>query len=168
MKKLAAGLVALQLVLLVALLLEPRGSFWSLGSLTLIAATALATVGLILAVSGVAGLGPALTANPIPRTSATLVTHGVYSVIRNPIYSGLMLGGLGLVIFGASWWHLATWLSLVALLAVKTRWEERMLAAAHPEFVDYAAHVGRFLPGIGRWPTTGTNGSTTAATSSED
>jgi protein-S-isoprenylcysteine O-methyltransferase Ste14 len=131
-------------------------------------AATLAGTGLILAVLGITGLGHALTASPIPRTAATLVTHGVYGVVRNPIYSGLMLGGLGLVVFGASWWHLTTWLSLIVLLAAKTRWEERMLAAAHPEFADYAQHVGRFLPRIGRWPTTGTNGPTTAMRSSRD
>lgn len=87
---------------------------------------------------------------------ASLVTHGVYGLVRNPIYSGLMLGGLGLVAFGASWWHVATWVALVVLLALKARWEERMLVAAHPKFETYAQRVGRFVPGVGRWPPTPT------------
>lgn len=153
MRRLAAGLVALQMILLAALLLEPRGAWWPLNTLTLVAAAVLAAAGFIIAVWGVVGLGHALTASPIPRAEASLVTHGLYGLVRNPIYSGLLLGGLGLVVFGASWWHLATWLSLVVLLALKTRWEERMLAAAHPEFADYAQRVGRFVPHIGRWPT---------------
>ncbi|WP_282597226.1 hypothetical protein [Cryobacterium sp. BB307] len=36
------------------------------------------------------------------------------------------------------------------LLAVKARWEERMLAATHPDYPAYARRVGRFLPRIGR------------------
>lgn len=154
MRRLAQVLVALQLVLLAALVLEPRGSWWPPSTTTLIVAALLAGAGFVIAVWGVLALGQALTASPIPRPQAALVTHGVYGLVRNPIYSGLMLGGLGLVVFGASWWHLATWITLVVLLVLKTRWEERMLVAAHPEFNDYAARVGRFLPGIGRWPTT--------------
>jgi protein-S-isoprenylcysteine O-methyltransferase Ste14 len=152
MRRLAAGLVVLQLLLLAALLFEPRGSWWPLDPPALIVAAMLAGAGFVIAVWGIVGLGHALTASPIPRPEASLVTHGVYGLVRNPIYSGLMLGGLGLVVFGASWWHLATWVALVVLLAVKTRWEERMLVAAHPEFDDYAQRVGRFLPRVGRWP----------------
>jgi protein-S-isoprenylcysteine O-methyltransferase Ste14 len=91
-----------------------------------------------------------LTASPIPRKNAGLVTGGIYGVVRNPIYTGLLLAGLGLVVFGASLWHIVTWLALLALLAGKARWEERMLRARHPDFDAYAARVGRFVPGVGR------------------
>ena len=47
-------------------------------------------------------------------------------------------------------WHLALWIALVSLLAGKARWEERMLLDEHPDYAEYAARVGRFLPGIGR------------------
>lgn len=151
MRRLAVALVVLQLVLLAALLFEPRGSWWPLNTVVLIVAAILAGSGFVIAVWGVLALGHALTASPIPRPEASLVTHGVYGLVRNPIYSGLMLGGLGLVVFGASGWHLATWVALVLLLALKTRWEERMLAAEHPQFDAYAQRVGRFLPRIGRW-----------------
>jgi protein-S-isoprenylcysteine O-methyltransferase Ste14 len=110
----------------------------------------LGVVGAILAVFGVTGLGPALTASPIPREHAPLVTRGVYGLVRNPIYSGLMTGGIGLALFGASAWHIAVWVSLVLLLSAKTRWEERMLVAEHPDYRGYAARVGRFVPGVGR------------------
>jgi protein-S-isoprenylcysteine O-methyltransferase Ste14 len=42
------------------------------------------------------------------------------------------------------------WAALVGLLAGKTRWEEQMLVEEHPAYSDYAARVGRFLPGVGR------------------
>jgi protein-S-isoprenylcysteine O-methyltransferase Ste14 len=53
-------------------------------------------------------------------------------------------------LFGSSFWHLVVWLALVLLLVVKSRWEERMLIALHPDYRDYASRVGRFLPGLGR------------------
>lgn len=147
----AAGLVILQLLLLAALALEPFGSLWPRTMPVFITAGTLIFSGFFIALWGVIGLGSALTASPIPKDQAQLVTHGLYAIVRNPIYSGLMIAGAGLVAFGASWWHCATWVALVVLLAVKARWEERMLGAAHPDFAAYAVRVGRFIPGIGRW-----------------
>jgi protein-S-isoprenylcysteine O-methyltransferase Ste14 len=149
-KMLAFSLVALQFVLLATLVLLPHGSLWPVTGLMLVGAGALGLIGAALAVLGVVGLGPALTASPIPREHAPLKTSGVYGLMRNPIYTGLMTGALGLVLFGSSFWHLVVWLALVLLLVVKSRWEERMLIALHPDYRDYASRVGRFLPGLGR------------------
>lgn len=151
-RALASGLVSVQLVLLAALVLVPHGSLWPVSASALLIALVLVAGGLIIAGLGAVGLGPALRASPIPREQAPLVTAGVYGVVRNPIYTGLMVGGLGLVLFGASVWHIVLWLALVLLLAAKARWEERMLVARHPEYRAYAAKVGRFLPGVGRLP----------------
>jgi protein-S-isoprenylcysteine O-methyltransferase Ste14 len=147
----AAGLVTLQFILLAALVVVPPGLWWPRNPLVLVIAAALIIAGLMISAGGVLSLGASLTASPIPKDSAALVIRGPYGVVRNPIYSGLMIVGAGLVVFGASWWHLATWVALVVLFAIKSRWEERMLAAAHPEFAAYAQRVGRFIPGVGRW-----------------
>ncbi len=155
----ANGLVVLQMLLLAALIVEsalPGDSFipwWPRTALVLIVVGVLIIVGLVMAVWGILGLGPALTASPIPKKHAQLVTHGPYALVRNPIYTGLMIIGTGLTVSGATWWHVATLAALIILLAVKARWEERMLAAAHPDFAAYAARTGRFLPGIGLWRT---------------
>lgn len=153
-RSLATSLVILQLVLLAALVVEPPGFWWPRNVLALVIAGLLIGVGLVVAIWGILGLGTALTASPIPKDDASLVTHGLYGVVRNPIYTGLMIVGAGLVVFGASWWHLATWIMLIILFAFKARWEERMLSAAHREFSAYAARVGRFVPGVGRWRAT--------------
>ena len=155
----AAGLVALQLVLLAVLVLEPYGGWWPRDTVVLWCSALVVFGGLVIAIWGIIGLGPALTASPIPKQEAKLVTSGIYSFVRNPIYTGLMILGAGLFVFGASWWHLATWVALIVLLAIKARWEERMLSAAHPEFAEYAARVGRLVPGIGRLRTGPTPGS---------
>lgn len=150
----AAGLVILQLLLLAALVLEPFGEWWPRNAVVLVVGVVLIAAGFVVAVWGVIGLGPSLTASPIPKERAPLVTHGLYALVRNPIYTGLMIIGGGLVVVGASWWHVATWIALIVLLAVKARWEERMLSHEHPDFAAYAARVGRFIPGIGRWRVT--------------
>jgi protein-S-isoprenylcysteine O-methyltransferase Ste14 len=149
-RALASGLVFLQIALIAALVLLPHGTLWPVTGPVIAAAIVLTLAGATFAILGVTGLGPALTASPVPRKQAPLVTTGVYGLVRHPIYTGLVVGGLGLALFGASPWHVGMWLALVVLLSAKARWEERMLIAAHPDYRDYAARVGRFLPGVGR------------------
>ena len=149
-RALALGLVGTQFLLLGALAFLPHGSLWSASLGIIVAAIALGLDGVALAVLGVIGLGPALTASPIPRENAPLITGGVYGLMRSPIYAGLMTGGIALVLVGESAWHIVAWIALVGLLSVKTRWEERMLVAGHPDYRSYGTRVGRFVPGIGR------------------
>lgn len=154
---LAFVLVSAQFLLLATLVFVPHGTLWPTNAVVISIAIVLGVAGAVLALLGVVGLGPALTASPIPREHAPLVTHGVYGLARNPIYTGLMTGALGLALLGASIWHIALWVALVLLLLAKARWEERMLLAEHPEYAGYATRVGRFVPGIGRIRRTGSD-----------
>ncbi|MBX0300357.1 isoprenylcysteine carboxylmethyltransferase family protein [Cryobacterium sp. 1639] len=144
------GLVLGQVLLLVALLVMPHGTAWPLNGFVAASAVTLIVVGMTLAIRGSTTLGPAMTVSPIPRDDMPLTTAGLYGIVRNPIYTGLMAGGLGLVLIGSSFLHIVTWLALVGLLSGKARWEERMLVNEHPAYSEYAARVGRFLPGLGR------------------
>jgi len=149
-RTLAVCLVLGQILLLVGLLILPHGTVWAVNGFVVATSIALVGVGVVLAVQGSTTLGPAMTASPIPRENVPLSTTGVYGIVRNPIYTGLMTAGLGLALFGASFLHILTWLALVGLLSGKARWEERMLVDEHPAYSEYAARVGRFLPGVGR------------------
>lgn len=143
-------LVVAQFALLAALAFVPQSSLWPVGTPALIAAIVLVVGGGVIALLGARGLGPALTATPVPKERSALVTTGLYSRVRHPIYTGLLIVGLGLVVLGSSVVHIVLWLVLLVLLAVKARWEERMLAATYPDYDAYAATTGRFIPGIGR------------------
>jgi len=142
----AWALVAVQLGLVAALALIPRGTLWPVWPVLVATAAVLGIAGLALAALGLRGLGPALTASPIPRERTALVTSGVYGWMRHPVYSGLLVIGVALAIVGASAWHIAAWGALLVVLTVKSTWEERMLRAEHPEYGEYAARVGRFFP----------------------
>jgi protein-S-isoprenylcysteine O-methyltransferase Ste14 len=79
----------------------------------------------------------------------TLVTHGVYSVIRHPSYLGLLVGSLGWALaFRAGVGVLLTALTIPPLVA-RIRAEERLL---HTQFGDeydaYRSRTSRLLPGI--------------------
>ena len=96
------------------------------------------------------GLGSSLTANPVPKEKAELVTDGLYKLVRHPIYTGLLLLGLSLVLTAGVFPHVLVWLLLVVLLNFKARFEESLLMKKYPEYVEYAAKTGRFIPRLKR------------------
>lgn len=151
-KTLAWGLVVGQFALIIALVVVPTGSLWPRGVVAWVIAGVLFVIGGVIGVVAGLRLGPNLTPNPIPREGGTLETGGLYRVVRHPIYTAVLAVGLGLTTLGASIWHLVIFLSLVMLLGTKARAEERLLRERFPNYRDYQARVGRFIPGAGRIP----------------
>jgi protein-S-isoprenylcysteine O-methyltransferase Ste14 len=74
----------------------------------LAAAIALAVLGAAVALAGVLSFRRARTTlNPLkPETSAALVTGGVYSFTRNPMYLGMLLALIGWAAYLSSSWSL--------------------------------------------------------------
>ena len=95
--------------------------------------------GLGLALWAAVGLGRRLTPLPSPRPGADLVTHGAFGLFRHPIYVGIGLAGTGIALRSGGLVHVALALALIALFAVKARYEERLLRAAYPNYADYGA-----------------------------
>lgn len=141
--------VGAQAAAVIGLLLGPGGWFPGPVWIIVLGAVLIAAGGCI-ALAGVAALGSALTPTPVPVEGAGLHTDGLYRFVRHPIYSGVLLGGIGVVCCGPSPWRVAWWLALVALLTAKSVWEERMLAGEYADYAGYAARTGRFLPRVRR------------------
>lgn len=114
-----------------------------------IAGTVLLFLGLILLFAGFRGLGKSLTANPVPVESGTLVTTGIYARLRHPIYTGLLVLTMGLVVSSGVWAQLIAWFGLLGLLIYKMRWEETLLSAKYKGYAAYKARVPALLPKIG-------------------
>lgn len=148
----AWGLVAGQFALIIALVAVPPGSLWSRGPIVWTIAAVFFVIGAFVGIAAGARLGPNLTPNPIPREGGTLETAGLYRFVRHPIYTAVLSVGVGLTVLGASVFHLVIFLSLVMLLGIKARAEERLLRERFPEYQTYEARVGRFIPGVGRKP----------------
>jgi protein-S-isoprenylcysteine O-methyltransferase Ste14 len=146
----AWALVGLQFVFLILLGFLPWGELWQRGVGAIVLGLVLVALGFGIALAAGAGLGRTLTPSPIPKADGVLVTSGVYGLVRHPIYSGLLVLGIGLVVIGASVLHLIAWVALLGVLMTKSRFEERMLADQYPDYAAYAARVGRLVPGIGR------------------
>lgn len=144
--------MALQFVLLGVLLTAPRLPD-PYGALTpfisLLGLVLMALAGVVLLVSFVA-LGNSLTASPLPKQRGQLVTTGLYSYVRHPIYSGLLLLSLG-VVLDAGWWpQLVVVLMLFLLLRIKAQFEESLLRKAYPKYAAYALKTPMFFPRLGK------------------
>jgi protein-S-isoprenylcysteine O-methyltransferase Ste14 len=79
----------------------------------------------------------------------TLVTTGMYSVIRNPSYLGLLVNALGWAfVFRSGVGVLLTVLTMVPLVA-RIRSEERLLHSQFgAEYDAYRARTARLIPGL--------------------
>jgi protein-S-isoprenylcysteine O-methyltransferase Ste14 len=136
--------VAAQFAAIAAILLATGSSgggprwMWWLGLVALVS-------GALILLAAFLNLGAALTPNPVPN-GASLRQDGMYRRVRHPIYTGVLLVMLGVVLRSPGWWPLVWWLVLLAILTGKAVWEERMLRQAFDDYPGYMRRTGRFLP----------------------
>jgi protein-S-isoprenylcysteine O-methyltransferase Ste14 len=93
-------------------------------------------------------LGHSLTPLPYPREDGELVQAGVYSVVRHPIYSGLILGGLGWALYQLSVTHLVGAIALFIFFNAKASREESWLTEKYPDYPEYCQRVKKLIPGL--------------------
>jgi protein-S-isoprenylcysteine O-methyltransferase Ste14 len=86
---------------------------------------------------------------PQPRKQHKLVTSGMYSYVRHPMYAGLLMASLGLSAITNNECRLALSFLLWWVLEQKVVIEERALGELYPaEYADYARRVKKFFPYI--------------------
>lgn len=116
-------------------------------------------VGLVIAVVGIGatylaqlGMGSEWRIG-IDRTEATgLVTGGVFSLVRNPIFTAMILTAAGFAAMVPNVIAVVAAICLVVAIELQVRYvEEPHLQRLHGHaYNDYAARVGRFVPAVGR------------------
>lgn len=99
-------------------------------------------------IAGVRALGRNRTPFPALRAEHHLVQSGVYRVVRHPLYTSLILLGLGWGLIWSSPLTLALTVALAVVLDGKARVEERLLLERYREYADYKTRVARLLPGL--------------------
>lgn len=143
------GWVAGQVAILSAIMFIPPelGGLPRLPDWCLPIGIAIGLAGGILGLAGIRGLGKNLTPFPKPKEDATLTQSGIYSLIRHPIYAGLVVGALGFSLVRTSIPSLVLSILLAFFFDQKARREELWLIAKFPEYPAYQAKVrGRILP----------------------
>ena len=109
-------------------------------------------LGILLIVAGLAvvlvaalTLGRAFTPLPRPRRGK-LRQHGIYGVVRHPVYGGVVLLALGWSLAGAPLALVPTAL-LAGLFELKSLREEAWLVERYPEYAAYRERTPhRFIP----------------------
>ena len=84
-----------------------------------------------------------ITAMPAPLEGAVLMDGGPYSLVRHPIYGGVILIFVGLSIKGGNIYALLLSLLLIPFFYAKSRHEERLFEAQFPEYDEYRLRVRR-------------------------
>jgi len=138
--------VAVQAVLLGALILLPGGDTWPTPAWLRGLGLALIVAGLALIALASMRLGPALTATPVPTATGRLITSGLYHRVRHPIYSAVLLIVLGLTLRSGSWLIAVVAAVTAAFFNLKATWEEARLAETYPDYPAYTEQVPRFVP----------------------
>jgi len=148
MGKRGEGWFLIQLGLFALILLSSRIGLWVFPTWLRLLGGVLLVIGGITGTLGILALGRNLSPFPKPIEGGSLVTSGVYGIVRHPIYTGLILGTLG--------WGLLMSSVLGVILAVvlflffdrKSRREEAWLMETYPGYAEYRGRVKKLIPGI--------------------
>jgi protein-S-isoprenylcysteine O-methyltransferase Ste14 len=143
------GWVAVQLVLFALLAIAGgAGPAWGEPWLALGRLVGVVHIGagLVVAVLGLIGLRENLTPVPRPVAGGRLVAHGIYGVVRHPIYAGIILAAVGWGLVTASPAALAVAAGIGVFFDLKSRREEAWLLEAYPEYAGYRDRVRKLLP----------------------
>lgn len=108
----------------------------------------LIVVGLLLVGWAVVALQPAraFTVLPQPRADGALVETGPFRFIRHPVYSGLILAGIGATMARESLAAGVATIALAIVLDLKRRREEQWLVGRYPAYPSYRARVKALIP----------------------
>ncbi|TQR87758.1 isoprenylcysteine carboxylmethyltransferase family protein [Mycobacterium hodleri] len=119
----------------------------------------LQALGTVLAVTGIAGtlyaqndMGESWRIGVDARETTTLVREGVFALVRNPIFTAMLVFATGIALMVPNVVALAALALLVASIEVQVRVvEEPHLMRVHGDsYQSYGQVVGRFLPMLGR------------------
>jgi protein-S-isoprenylcysteine O-methyltransferase Ste14 len=115
-------------------------------------------VGVVLAVIGITGtvyaqlvMGNSWRIGVDESETTSLVRHGVFGLVRNPIYSAMFVFWLGGTLIAPNVVAIVGYLVLVVSIELQVRHvEEPYLLKVHGEaYREYASTVGRFVPRTG-------------------
>lgn len=116
-----------------------------------------AVVGLVVTVTGIlatyvaqVSMGDSWRIGVQEGERTRLVADGPFAVVRNPIFSCMLLTAGGLVVLMPNSLSVASFVALLAAVELQVRFvEEPYLLRTHGQtYRDYCARVGRFVPGL--------------------
>jgi protein-S-isoprenylcysteine O-methyltransferase Ste14 len=122
-------------------------------------ATAAHFAGFVLCAIGIAGtfaaqmaMGSSWRIGVDPGERTALVTGGVFSLCRNPIYTFMITAWIGFALLVPTWLVALAGVLLIVGIEIQVRLveEPHLLRTQGEAYRAYARRVGRFVPGLGR------------------
>jgi protein-S-isoprenylcysteine O-methyltransferase Ste14 len=108
--------------------------------------TVLLALGLGCAVWGRRHLGRNWSPNVVVKEGHALVRTGPYRYVRHPIYTGILLGMLGMALAIGEWRGLVGVAAAVLSFAIKSRQEEGRMRETFAEYAEYQRHTAALIP----------------------
>jgi protein-S-isoprenylcysteine O-methyltransferase Ste14 len=93
-------------------------------------------------------LGQNLTPLPHPRDDGELVQTGIYSLVRHPLYSGVIFLAFTYASWQISWMHFLGAIALFIFFDAKATKEEVWLTEKFPAYANYRTSVKKLIPWI--------------------
>jgi len=147
-KVVAAGVYVLVAALLVFSALDHRFGWSPVPAAVSLAGDALVATGLGITILVVTQNSYA-AANITVEASQTVVSTGLYGLVRHPMYMGAMIMIAGIPLALDSWWGLAVLIPCLFGVAVRIRDEERMLTSELTGYREYTQKVHhRLVPHV--------------------
>tara|TARA_Y100001968_G_scaffold87800_1_gene78839 strand:- start:2534 stop:3109 length:576 start_codon:yes stop_codon:yes gene_type:complete len=106
------------------------------------------SIGISLAIKALFELGSSLSPLPEPIKDSELITKGIYSFCRHPLYQSLIIISISLSIYKISLFHIILLIILCKVLKIKALREEKSLKLIHPQYKDYMKKTPSIIPGI--------------------
>jgi len=86
------------------------------------------------------------TVLPEPTSGASFTQAGPYKHVRHPMYSAVIIGGLGATLCHADVVSVVQLMMLIVLLVVKLQREERYLTTRYATYEHYRTHTKALVP----------------------
>lgn len=143
--------VALAPVAALAELLGWLAPLWRPSPLMVLVGAVVTLLGTAATYAAQTGMGSAWRIGVRQDERTTLVTDGPFALVRNPIFSAMLMTALGLIALLPDVLAIASLVCVMVAVELQVRLvEEPYLLRVHgSRYRDYARRVGRFVPGLG-------------------
>jgi protein-S-isoprenylcysteine O-methyltransferase Ste14 len=86
-------------------------------------------------------LRPSLRVSPIPKPGAPLITAGIYKWFRHPMYLGVLMFGVGMLLTNLNLASILIFIALSINMIIKANYEDRLLRSRHSNALEYQQRV---------------------------
>jgi protein-S-isoprenylcysteine O-methyltransferase Ste14 len=86
-------------------------------------------------------LRPSLRVSPIPKPGPPLITVGIYKWFRHPMYLGVLMFGVGMLLNNISLASILIFIALSINMVMKANYEDRLLRSHHSNALEYQQRV---------------------------